>query len=82
MQMIFQDPFGSLNPRQTIRTVLDTALKVHRQGDRAERERRMAGDRRRGSACRPMRSTAIRTNSPAASASASASPARWSCGRR
>ncbi|MBV8408512.1 MAG: ABC transporter ATP-binding protein, partial [Alphaproteobacteria bacterium] len=41
MQMIFQDPFGSLNPRQTIRTVLDTALKVHRQGDRAERERRL-----------------------------------------
>ena len=38
LQMIFQDPFGSLNPRQTIRTVLDTALKVHRQGDRAERE--------------------------------------------
>jgi peptide/nickel transport system ATP-binding protein len=42
LQMIFQDPFGSLNPRQTIRTVLDTALKVHRQGDRSERERRMA----------------------------------------
>ena len=41
MQMIFQDPFGSLNPRQTIRTVLDTALKVHRLGDRAERARRM-----------------------------------------
>jgi peptide/nickel transport system ATP-binding protein len=41
VQMIFQDPFGSLNPRQTIRTVLDTALKVHRQGDRAERDRRM-----------------------------------------
>jgi peptide/nickel transport system ATP-binding protein len=41
MQMIFQDPFGSLNPRQTIRTVLDTALKVHRLGDPAERERRL-----------------------------------------
>ena len=41
MQMIFQDPFGSLNPRQTIRTVLDTALKVHRLGDRPERERQM-----------------------------------------
>ena len=42
MQMIFQDPFGSLNPRQTIRTVLDTALKVHRIGDRAGRAKRMS----------------------------------------
>jgi peptide/nickel transport system ATP-binding protein len=41
MQMIFQDPFGSLNPRQTIRIVLDTALKVHRLGNRAERADRM-----------------------------------------
>src|SRR5690242_15143101 len=41
VQMIFQDPFGSLNPRQSIRTVLDTALKVHRLGDRAQRERRL-----------------------------------------
>ncbi|CAN5919428.1 ATP-binding cassette domain-containing protein [soil metagenome] len=41
LQMIFQDPFGSLNPRQTIRTVLDTALKVHRQGNSRERDRRM-----------------------------------------
>ena len=39
--MIFQDPFGSLNPRQTIRTVLDTALKVHRLATVPERERRM-----------------------------------------
>jgi peptide/nickel transport system ATP-binding protein len=41
MQMIFQDPFGSLNPRQTIRTVLDTALKVHGLGDRAARNSQM-----------------------------------------
>jgi len=41
VQMIFQDPFGSLNPRQTIRTLLDTALKVHRLGDREERARQM-----------------------------------------
>jgi peptide/nickel transport system ATP-binding protein len=41
MQMIFQDPFGSLNPRHTIRTLLDTALKVHRLGDGAERERHL-----------------------------------------
>ena len=41
LQMIFQDPFGSLNPRQTIRTVLDTALKVHQQGDAGERRSRL-----------------------------------------
>jgi peptide/nickel transport system ATP-binding protein len=41
MQMIFQDPFGSLNPRQSIRTLLDTALKVHKLGDRARRAQRL-----------------------------------------
>ncbi|WP_454618329.1 ABC transporter ATP-binding protein [Bradyrhizobium cenepequi] len=39
MQMVFQDPFGSLNPRQTVRTLLDTALKVHGRGDTAQRSR-------------------------------------------
>ena len=29
MQMVFQDPFGSLNPRQSIGTLLTTPLKVH-----------------------------------------------------
>jgi len=43
MQMIFQDPFGSLNPRQTVRTLLETVLKVHGVADRAERRRRAAG---------------------------------------
>ncbi|MGV2106115.1 ABC transporter ATP-binding protein [Agrobacterium vitis] len=33
IQMIFQDPFASLNPRQTIRTILTTPLKVHGIGD-------------------------------------------------
>ncbi|WP_431283154.1 ABC transporter ATP-binding protein [Humitalea sp. 24SJ18S-53] len=41
MQMVFQDPFGSLNPRQTIGTLLDTPLKVHGLGDRAARRRRV-----------------------------------------
>jgi len=41
MQMIFQDPFGSLNPRQTVRTLLGTALKVHGLGDARERTRQM-----------------------------------------
>jgi peptide/nickel transport system ATP-binding protein len=29
MQMVFQDPYGSLNPRQTVGTLLETPLKVH-----------------------------------------------------
>jgi peptide/nickel transport system ATP-binding protein len=40
MQMVFQDPFGSLNPRQTVGRLLTTPLKVHGRGNRAERRRR------------------------------------------
>lgn len=29
MQMIFQDPFGSLNPRHTIRQIVSEALEIH-----------------------------------------------------
>ena len=31
MQMIFQDPFGSLNPRHTVGAILDGPLAVHRR---------------------------------------------------
>jgi peptide/nickel transport system ATP-binding protein len=41
MQMIFQDPFGSLNPRQTVRALLETPLKVHGMGDAVAREQRI-----------------------------------------
>jgi peptide/nickel transport system ATP-binding protein len=41
MQMVFQDPFGSLNPRQTVATLLTTPLQVHGRGNRAERRRRV-----------------------------------------
>jgi peptide/nickel transport system ATP-binding protein len=41
IQMVFQDPFGSLNPRQRILTILDTPLKVHGISDRHERRRRI-----------------------------------------
>jgi len=41
MQMIFQDPFGSLNPRHTIRQIVGEALEIHfpqmTGGDRRER---------------------------------------------
>ena len=37
MQMIFQDPFASLNPRMTVREILEEPLIVHQVGDRTER---------------------------------------------
>ncbi|MBX3569173.1 MAG: ATP-binding cassette domain-containing protein [Rhizobiaceae bacterium] len=40
MQMVFQDPFASLNPRHTIGRILTDPLKVHGFGDRGERVRR------------------------------------------
>jgi oligopeptide/dipeptide ABC transporter ATP-binding protein len=43
IQMIFQDPFSSLNPRHTIGEILGTPLKVHGIGDAKER-RRIVGD--------------------------------------
>ncbi|MBV8850218.1 MAG: ATP-binding cassette domain-containing protein, partial [Methylobacteriaceae bacterium] len=39
MQMIFQDPFASLNPRHTIGDILGTPLRVHGLADRNERRR-------------------------------------------
>ena len=35
VQMVFQDPYGSLNPRMTVREVLHEALGVHRMRPRA-----------------------------------------------
>ncbi|MGH2409242.1 MAG: ABC transporter ATP-binding protein, partial [Chloroflexota bacterium] len=39
MQLIFQDPFASLNPRMTVGEILMEPLTVQRLGSRAERER-------------------------------------------
>ncbi|TCM97199.1 peptide/nickel transport system ATP-binding protein/oligopeptide transport system ATP-binding protein [Paenibacillus sp. BK033] len=42
MQMIFQDPYASLNPRMTITDVIGEALDIHGlAGSRAERKRRV-----------------------------------------
>ena len=42
-QIMFQDPFGSLNPRLTVGGMLDEVLRVHRlAGDRDGRRRRIA----------------------------------------
>jgi peptide/nickel transport system ATP-binding protein/oligopeptide transport system ATP-binding protein len=41
-QMVFQDPFGSLNPRRTVAQILDEPLSVHGIGSRADRRSRVA----------------------------------------
>lgn len=41
IQMIFQDPYGSLNPRLTVRQSLREVLRVHRLATREEEESRV-----------------------------------------
>ena len=42
MQIVFQDPFASLNPRMTVGDIIEEPLVVHRIGDRAARQARVA----------------------------------------
>ena len=41
MQLVFQDPYSSLNPRMTVRQILDEAYIVHGVGTREERKDRI-----------------------------------------
>jgi oligopeptide/dipeptide ABC transporter ATP-binding protein len=42
MQIIFQDPFGSLNPRMNIENIVGEAVSVHKIADGRERRERVA----------------------------------------
>ena len=42
MQIIFQDPYASLNPRLTVRRILGDPLKIHGMADPRERDDRIA----------------------------------------
>lgn len=42
MQIIFQDPYSSLNPRKTIGSIIEEPLIIHKIGGRKEREERVA----------------------------------------
>ncbi len=41
MQIIFQDPYASLNPRMRVRNIVGESLKIHDIGTEAEREKRV-----------------------------------------
>ncbi len=73
VQIVFQDPYSSLDPRQTAEQALDEVLRLHRGGRR--------GGRAAQSSCTSSVSTSARgvrcpAPSPVASASASRSRAR------
>jgi oligopeptide/dipeptide ABC transporter ATP-binding protein len=41
MQIIFQDPFSSLNPRMKVGEIIEEGLKIHRIGTSSERKRKV-----------------------------------------
>ena len=41
LQMVFQDPYGSLNPRKTIGWILEEPLRVRKMGTKEERKARV-----------------------------------------
>ena len=75
MQMVFQDPFASLNPRHSVGRMVGEPLRVHGLASGRGEPARVASFST-SSGCRPTPRPATRTSSPAGSGSGSASRAR------
>ena len=81
MQIVFQDPYSSLNPRMRVGDIVEEPLVIHRIGDAEERRARVA-ELFELVGLEPGHRAAIRTNSAAASGSGSVSRERWRSIRR
>ena len=81
MQIVFQDPYSSLNPRMRARQIVEEPLIIHKLGERAAAAR---GSRNCSGwwVSTPRTSSAIRMSSAAASVSGSALRAHWPSTRR
>ena len=75
MQIIFQDPYGSLDPRMTVSAIVSEPIETHDLATGAAKDERVA-ELLSWSASTRSTSSATRTSSRAGSASASASRAR------
>ena len=42
MQLVFQDPYASLNPRMRVRSIVGEGIEIHKLARGAEKERRIA----------------------------------------
>ena len=80
MQIIFQDPYGSLNPRMTVGDIIGEPLHIHKLARGAEREKRVrellevVGLSAFHAGASPM-------NFPGDSGRGSGSPGLWRCGQ-
>ena len=82
IQMIFQDPFNSLNPRHRVETIIAEPLEIHcKEMSRADRRARAGELLDQVGLPREAMGRGIRTSSAAGSASGSASRGRWPRGR-
>jgi len=76
LQMIFQDPISSLNPRRRIQKIVREGLDIWKLGDEESRKAKVNEVLETVGIDPTTRVRSARTSSPAASASASRSPAR------
>ena len=68
IQMVFQDPFASLNPRKTLRSIIKEPFQTHHMYSMSERNERVEAGRARGACagrCEPGSGRGFRGAAPA-----------------